>query len=121
MNEIDQGKKFKYDICRILGHEPDETTYVCTRCEYNLICEKLKESLSNQYIGSKITSHLSSQLQVSADMILSDAMANGVIDSYVGLNVNYSPRSRQFEMTVNIRPTYSLEYIQTRITFNENQ
>jgi len=115
---MDQEKKFKHDICRILGHEPDETTYVCTRCEYNLICEMLKESLSNQYLGSKVTAYLPHQLATSAHMILTDAMHRGAIDSYDQLKVNYSPSTRQLAITVSIRPTFSVEYITTNITFN---
>ena len=84
---IDSEKKFRYDICRAVGHELEEYSYICNRCEYNVFAKQLEERLATQFIGRKITSETPRHIQAMSTHILNEFINDGTIISFKNIDV----------------------------------
>jgi len=115
MNSPDD--KFKYDICRVVGHEVDEDNYICLRCDKSIIKDELEKRLSTQFLGRKITSDLPYQIELAATDILYNAISNGSITAFRNMQVR-TYTVGQHEITVDVMPCYGLHFDSIHISFN---
>jgi hypothetical protein len=115
MNEPED--KFKYDICRVVGHETSEDNYICARCDKSIIKEELEKRLSTQFLGRKITAELPNQLSHAAITILTNAITTGSILAFQNLSVRTYTIGHH-ELTVDIMPCYGLHFYTIQVNFN---
>jgi hypothetical protein len=115
MNSPDD--KFKYDICRVVGHETTEDDYICTRCDKSIIEVELRERLSAQFLGRKMTSDLPTQIERSASTILFGAIQNGTLISFRNLDVRTYTIGHH-EIIVDVMYCYGIHYHTLHISFN---
>lgn len=86
-SDMSTGKRFRYDICRVVGHETEEDSIVCTRCEYNIFAKHLEERLANQFLGRKVTSEIPYHIQASTCNLLNEEIMAGEIIEYKNVEV----------------------------------
>jgi hypothetical protein len=103
------GKRFRYDICRVVGHETDENSVVCTRCEYNIFAKHLEERLANQFIGRKVTADLPYYIRDSTAALLNEEIMAGEVLDYKNIEVRAHIVGQlciTFDVRIPISPLY---------------
>lgn len=86
MSIDNKGGRFKYDICRVIGHE--NSLGFCDRCEFDLFAADLKDRLEAQFVGRKITSETIEHIRCTAREILFKQVDSGVIQDFRALRVD---------------------------------
>jgi len=109
------GKRFRYDICRVVGHETEEDSIVCTRCEYNIFAKHLEERLANQFLGRKVTSELPYHIQASTVNLLNEEIMAGEVISFKNVEVT-TYTVGQLKITFDVQIPISPNYYHLEIT-----
>lgn len=110
-------RKFKYDICRVVGHETGEGSIVCTRCEYNIFAHNLEARLTYQFVGRKVTSELPYYIRDSTVNLLNEEVQAGEIFDFKNVEVvTYTVGMFKISFDVKI-PANPLIYHHVELTF----
>lgn len=112
---IDPDRQFRYDICRTVGHETTVDSFVCSRCEYNIIGKVLEERLSIQFVGRKITADTAYHFRDAAVNILAAAIRDESIDTFASADVQITPMGR-LQLDVDIQFPCDSRYVHLTMT-----